>query len=79
MLLLGVSRERFRWLFIEVHETNLLKLACHDRVARAVHGEYQASDQVAIVLMLLRVERDPCCTSLLLFDVPTTATRVADQ
>ena len=29
--------------------------------------------------MLLRVERDPCCTSLSLFDVPTTATRVADQ
>ena len=68
----------FRWVFIKVHEQNLL-LACHDQVAPAVHGEHQASDQAATVLMLLRVERDPCCTSLSLFDVPTRATRVADQ
>ena len=44
-----------------------------------VHGEYQASDQVATVLMLLRVERELCCTLLSLLDVPTTATLVADQ
>ena len=43
----------------------------HDQVAQAVHGEHQALDQVAIVLMLLRVERDPCCTSLSLFNVLT--------
>ena len=55
----------FRWLFIRGPRgprTNLLKLACHDQVAPAVHGEHQASDQVATVLMLLRVNHsDSCC------------------
>ena len=46
---------------------DLLKLAYHDQVALAVHEEHRALDQVATVLMLLRVER------------PTTATRVANQ
>ena len=59
--------------------TDPLKLAYHDRVALAVHGEHQASDQVATVLMLWRVEHDPCCILLSLFDVPTTATRGAHQ
>ena len=44
-----------------------------------MHGGHQASDQVATVLMLLRVERGFCCILLSLFDVPTIATRVANQ
>ena len=44
-----------------------------------MHREHRASVQVVTALMLLRVGRDPCCTSLSLFDATPTATRVATQ
>ena len=75
----GRVRGRFDGGSSRVHEQIFWSLHVTTRWHRAVHGEHQTSVQVAIALMLLRVERDFCCTSRSLFDVPTTATRVADQ
>ena len=48
-------------------------------MAPMVHEEHEVSDEMTTILMPMRVERDLCCISLSLFELPTTAIRVADE